>query len=249
MAATANDRTSSIQVSAQPGAGNSPVQAEKLKRLYLELLNLQLLTEKHPRATMPSTLNWGVCLAACSIDLSSDDTTIQPDWQMPGDPLQKLTDPARLVLATGAALTYGKQKKNNVAVVFCSQECLSRSKAILRFAAEHVLPIIFISLSMGNRSSDPNARLTNKRLPVLPIAIPVDASDAVAVYRVAHESIEKARRGAGPTLINCIGNRAENNGNARRRLENAISRMEGYLKKNGLWPPESSSSFPRLHEA
>ena len=67
-----------------------------------------------------------------------------------------------------------------------------------------------------------NRSLSDKRLPVLfvhqtsdlsetsraqvcgvPI-IPVDGGDVVAVYRVATESITHARKGNGPTLIDCI---------------------------------------------
>jgi TPP-dependent pyruvate/acetoin dehydrogenase alpha subunit len=86
------------------------------------------------------------------------------------------------------------------------------------------------------------------RLPVRPAAIPVDAGDAVAVYRVAHESIEKARRGAGPSLIECVGSRDEKNGGALRRLENAIQRIEDYLRKKDLWPVKPDSSAAQFQE-
>jgi hypothetical protein len=33
--------------------------------------------------------------------------------------------------------------------------------------------------------------------------IPVDGNDVVAIYRVAHEAVQRARRGVGPTLIDC----------------------------------------------
>jgi len=247
MAVIANPASCAIQAAVDLGTESSPMQAERLKQLYLELQNLRLLAKKHPEATMPSTLNWGPCLAACTIDLSSDDTTIQPGWQTAARPKHKLTDAARLVLATGVALAYGKQKKNNVAVVFCSQNCLPQSEGVLRFAAENFLPIIYVTLGEENRSMPKRAGRT--RLPIGPAAIPVDAGDAVAVYRVAHESIEKARRGAGPTLINCVGSRAAQNGGTLRRFENAILRIEDYLRKKDLWPVKPESSAAQLESA
>lgn len=252
MVAIANSERSAIQVAVQPGTGSSPIQAERLKQLYLELLNLRLLAKKHPKATMPSTLNWGPCLAACTIDLNPDDTMIQPDWQMATRPKQKLNDAARLILATGAALAYTKQKGNHVAVVFCSQNCRLRSEGLLTFAAEKFLPVIYVTLgyvSLGKESRSICGHGGRTRLAVGPAAIPVDAGDAVAVYRVAHESIEKARRGAGPTLITCVGSRDEQNGGALRRLENAIRRMEDYLRrKEDLWPVKPDSSTAQVQE-
>jgi hypothetical protein len=246
MAVIANPESSAIQVDVHPGTG-SPIQAERLKQLYLELLNLRLRAKKRPNVITPSTLNWGPCLAACTIDLRSDDITIQPDWQTAARTKHKLTDAARLVLATGAALAYAKQKKSNVAVVFCSQSCLPQSQGLLTFAAESLLPIIYVTLGEESRSIRERGERTT-RLRVTPAAIPVDAGDAVAVYRVAHESIEKARRGAGPTLINCLRSRAEQNGGTLRRFENAIHQMENYLRKKDLWPVKPDSPGAQFQE-
>ena len=72
-------------------------------------------------------------------------------------------------------------------------------------------------------------------------AITVDGNDAVAVYRVASESIARARLGRGPTLIECgvyplhgpAGNHRKNG----RRLEahDPISAMEIHLARKGLF--------------
>jgi TPP-dependent pyruvate/acetoin dehydrogenase alpha subunit len=42
--------------------------------------------------------------------------------------------------------------------------------------------------------------------------IPVDAADAVALYRVAQESLGRTRGGDGPVLIECVEYRAEGKG-------------------------------------
>jgi TPP-dependent pyruvate/acetoin dehydrogenase alpha subunit len=60
-------------------------------------------------------------------------------------------------------------------------------------------------------------------------SIPVDGSDAVAVYRVAFEALYKARIGAGPTLITCKYDR---------QSQDPLVHAENYLKKKGLWSDE-----------
>jgi TPP-dependent pyruvate/acetoin dehydrogenase alpha subunit len=42
--------------------------------------------------------------------------------------------------------------------------------------------------------------------------IPVDAADAVALYRVAQESLGRTRAGDGPVLIECLEYRTEGKG-------------------------------------
>jgi TPP-dependent pyruvate/acetoin dehydrogenase alpha subunit len=63
--------------------------------------------------------------------------------------------------------------------------------------------------------------------------IPVDGSDVVAVYRVATESIAHARKGNGPTLIDCVAYRLE--GQRRAKREDPLGKMETYLAGKGLF--------------
>jgi TPP-dependent pyruvate/acetoin dehydrogenase alpha subunit len=58
-------------------------------------------------------------------------------------------------------------------------------------------------------------------------AIAVDGNDVVAVYRVATESIAHARRGNGPTLIECMVERSKSH--------DPIRKMEAYLMRRGLF--------------
>jgi pyruvate dehydrogenase E1 component alpha subunit len=66
--------------------------------------------------------------------------------------------------------------------------------------------------------------------------VSVDGDDAVAVYRVATEAIAHARRGSGPTLIDCkpwplSGHKPGH----RQAAGNPIPRMEEYLTRKGLF--------------
>jgi pyruvate dehydrogenase E1 component alpha subunit len=58
----------------------------------------------------------------------------------------------------------------------------------------------------------------------------VDGNDVVAVYRVATESIAHARKGNGPTLIECMIERS--------KAHDPIRKMERYLKRKGLFSRE-----------
>jgi hypothetical protein len=68
---------------------------------------------------------------------------------------------------------------------------------ILTAAVSGNLPAIFVVLPQSAPSVDPAAIAHACSLP----AIPVDAGDPIAIYRVAQESITRARAGGGPALI------------------------------------------------
>ena len=104
----------------------------------------------------------------------------------------------------------------------------------MKFAIAQSLPIIYVILPEAN-SRKPDKSLF--RSATYDCLIPVDQSDAVAVYRVAYEAIDKARRGAGPTLIRCIRGRVTA---GRKRPDDPhcsdpIAYMEYYLRKKSSW--------------
>ena len=66
--------------------------------------------------------------------------------------------------------------------------------------------------------------------------IPVDGADVVAVYRVATESISHARRGNGPTLIDCLPYCIEGE-----PKDDPLRKMEVYLSHKGLFDPKLKS--------
>jgi TPP-dependent pyruvate/acetoin dehydrogenase alpha subunit len=76
----------------------------------------------------------------------------------------------------------------------------------------------------------------------------VDGNDLLAVYEVAEEAVERARRGEGPSLIECVTYRLSfhnTTDNPRAYLpegwlttaekEDPVTRVEAYLAKQGLW--------------
>lgn len=124
----------------------------------------------------------------------------------------------------------------NVTVIFyedTGNESIERE--IFGFALAHGLPMIFVRQPAASRAPEVTCgrKASGKSLPSgLPV-IPVDRNDAVAVYRVAHEAIAHARRGSGPTLVDCIAVRLHGE---RLQESDCISRMQNYLAAKGLRP-------------
>jgi hypothetical protein len=78
--------------------------------------------------------------------------------------------------------------------------------------------------------SAPSRRSAPKPQPALDLmCIPVDAHDVIAIYRVAHESITRARQGNGPTRILC-----HTLANAGAESSNAVAKLEAWLMARGL---------------
>jgi len=71
----------------------------------------------------------------------------------------------------------------------------------------------------------------------------VDRDDAVAIYRVATEAITHARRGSGPTLIECrpwpLSGHIEG---GRQAARYPILKMEEYLSSKGLFDKKFKST-------
>ncbi len=141
-------------------------------------------------------------------------------------------------LGTGVALAQKLEKKRNVVVALCAEDTSisGRWHEAMKFAGIHKLPIIYVLKRSSAFDLDPATRT-----PVLDDvsfvahdcgfpAIIVDSNDAVAVWRVAQESIHRARGGAGPTLVECEVRLAH--------AGDPLAQMEHYMKKRGAWDDE-----------
>jgi TPP-dependent pyruvate/acetoin dehydrogenase alpha subunit len=101
----------------------------------------------------------------------------------------------------------------------------------MRQAGKRNLPILLVCHSDSD-SDEICAKAQECDFP----GVSVDGDDAVAVYRVATEAISHARRGSGPTLIDCkpwplSGHKSGH----RMAAGNPILRMEEYLTRKGLF--------------
>lgn len=128
---------------------------------------------------------------------------------------------ARAVLAT--ARKHHRSGNRRIVMIFGRPATGRQWQAMLRTATIERLPIIFVS----NGQSHSRSLRPPRYLP----AIAVDRDDVVALYRVASEGIAHARRGNGPTLIECIPWPPTG-----KKSSDAIAKMETYLAQKGISP-------------
>jgi TPP-dependent pyruvate/acetoin dehydrogenase alpha subunit len=118
---------------------------------------------------------------------------------------------AQLNIATGVALANKMKKNNFISMAFSGDGSTSLGfwHEALNFAGVNDLPIVFVcqnnmwaesvSLKLQTKVEDIALKAQAYGFP----GITVDGNDVVAVYRVASEAIARARKGSGPTLIEC----------------------------------------------
>lgn len=151
----------------------------------------------------------------------------------------------RLNMAMGAALTLKSQKQNNIVMAYAYYaELPKRSwKQLLTLTAKLNLPIIFVILPEASCKGEATNICAKARAVGIP-GIPVDASDAIALYRVAQESIGRSRGEDGPVLIECISCNAEQRSN---EINDPIFYMKKFLTGRNIaskdWVNHVSDSF------
>ncbi|HEY5256165.1 MAG TPA: thiamine pyrophosphate-dependent enzyme [Acidobacteriaceae bacterium] len=183
------------------------------------------------------------------------------------DDLPTSTVAAQLNMCTHVAIA-NQQKNNDNVVMFFSGEgsvTLNPWQDALHFAGQRSLPIVFVRNNkhypepvltiLESTRDDTNAETVAYGFP----RIAVDGKDAVAVYRVAYEAIERARSGGGPTLIDAQTlpeygfdemDRAQNRATdeiEKSESQDPIAAMERYLTGKGLfskgWKSEIIAAF------
>lgn len=115
-------------------------------------------------------------------------------------------------LAVGAAFAIQTIGGDEVVVVFFGEGAVNEGSfhESMNLAALWRLPIIFVCENNGYAQFTP-AAAEHANLEIYRHAdaysmngVRLDGNDAAAVYAAAHESIEQARAGAGPVLIECL---------------------------------------------
>lgn len=147
---------------------------------------------------------------------------------------------AQLERVLTAAKENKARRNKKLVVAFCGDPRTTSNlfPEVISQAAKRKLPMLLVC------DSAPDAEdlcLMAKEFEVS--CMTVDGADAVAVYRAATEAITHARRGSGPTLIECKpwvcpGQKAAE----LRKAADSIFRMEGYLTRKGLFDKKLKSS-------
>jgi hypothetical protein len=106
----------------------------------------------------------------------------------------------RLLGAVGLAIA--AKKTGVVALAYAAADALTASewKRVLTVAQHGDLPFMIVATPGAIDLSDLVKRTGAKKVPV----VPVDAGDPVAIYRVAQETLVRARHDGGVAVIECI---------------------------------------------
>ena len=151
----------------------------------------------------------------------------------------------RLRMAVGAAIAGKAWNRGNIVAAYCrAGEVVSGVWArMLDVASKFDLPIVFVVLpEVGGR------RAEKLRSPGVP-SIPVDANDAVALYRVAQESLGHARGGDGPVVIECVAIDADGPDGGGDALEQMKGFLVGRKVSSERWLDGVASAFRKRMEA
>ena len=147
----------------------------------------------------------------------------------------------QLKRALAAAAVCKAKRNKRVAVVFLNDASGAAGEldSAMALAGKKRLPILFVC----ETKSQDDGRLERAKQYSVP-AVAVEDDDAVAVYRVATEALAHARRGSGPTLIECrpwpFGERGRSK---RLPAMHPIGKMESYLASKGLFRKQFKSKL------
>jgi TPP-dependent pyruvate/acetoin dehydrogenase alpha subunit len=156
----------------------------------------------------------------------------------------------RLFAGVGIALMAKHLNRNDVTVLFVQQHDVSKGawKRALTLAGTRELPIIFVilpTLRGGRIKSEAEISGLATRCGVP--GVPVDASDAVALYRVAQESLGRIRAGGGAVLIEAVAFPAPGQKDV---VLDPVEQMKAYLMHRRVspveWFAEIERSFQKL---
>jgi hypothetical protein len=226
---------------AAPAATPHPlISNERIQHLYVTLLRTKLLRQRNRLREAAVPLVAREALVTGTVTHLEDGDAVMPvagdrlaavarghalrhvlaGAALPGVLASAPTAEARFAIATGYALA--QQGTKHVALAFSGPaiSSLDALRLSLAYAAAHKLGIVFVI----ETAADADLSSARNTQPLGLYGIPVDGNDVVAVYRVAQEAILRARRGIGPTLIDCKPWPLDGPADPVRRLEQALER-------------------------
>lgn len=136
-------------------------------------------------------------------------------------------------VGTGVALAHKLEHAQNVVVALCSDNLapLEQWDGALKFAGIHKLPVLYVVKRTPADAPYGRTHLEEFSFMASKYGFPgiiVDGFDVVAIWRVAQESIHRARNGVGPTLVECN----------MESPHDPLEHMERYLRKRKAWDEE-----------
>ncbi|MFZ0270493.1 MAG: thiamine pyrophosphate-dependent enzyme [Acidobacteriaceae bacterium] len=138
----------------------------------------------------------------------------------------------RVIAALCDAVGDRMRKTGRITVIFLdgAQGAIAQESRALAIAAK--LPVLFVEDARAKQAS--SAKKGKKQAALEYPSIPVDTQDVIALYRVAHESIARARDGGGPTHMVGMQWQPAAGGNKRGASEGPVAHLEQWLMARGL---------------
>lgn len=211
--------------------GFSLIPDEKFRQLYAALLQCEMLDQRlrSIKAYEPWTGREAASAAISACLRRSDTIAPTPRGLLAGylhsDVLAftgaPISPAKQFATANQDALRLKRESRGGVVVVFAPIAPPSSMSKVFAAAASQSLPVLYIL-----EGATPPTE-TCHGIPV----IRVDASDAVALYRVAYESITRAREGGGPTILECAAWPADS------PTDGPLQKLEQYLTTKKLFRP------------
>lgn len=259
MASEARNRV--VSAAANGKNGHSLINDAKFRQLYELALKLQMVGKRTNGDGRG--LNWlrgrEAVLAGVAADLREDDGLVAESIASIAEILagvapfrmERRSFEERVIETLCQAVGDRMRKTGRISVVFSSGV---QARGILRearaMASAARLPVLFVEDGLRAEPERASPRKSGKNAPPASEVptIPVDTQDVVAMYRVAHESIARARDGGGPTHI--VGVRWKLKAGGRSRMaasEDAVVHLERWLMARGLpaqeWRQEIVAEF------
>jgi hypothetical protein len=228
---------------------NPLIPNQRLREMYLAMVQLRLLG-KHlagPRRKPGIPVGLEACWIASAIGLSDQTgdlisepgvgsafdvslgiapkVILKPAYAQSSSRLHSSSVPIeRLTLALGASMALASAANKNVLLAYAHQSDLTKAqwKALLATALATESPVVFVILPDSRATFDVAALSQSCGVP----GISVEATDAIAIYRVAQESLGRARASGGPAVISGV---AFDLGVKKMRLPDPIALLAGQI--------------------
>jgi len=176
---------------------------------------------------------------------------------------------AHLPVATGIAMGMKLRRENRVVMAYHGDGATSEGDfhSAYNFAGVYKAPIVFICENNGWAISLPSNKQTasqsfaEKAEAYGFTGLRVDGNDILAVYKAARDAVENARKGRGPTMIECITYRMgphstsddPNRYRTKEEIEewkrkDPIERFRSYLERRGIWTRDFEEALSKDNE-
>lgn len=245
----ANQGSSRVPSAAASGKhGHTLISDKKFRQLYALTLQVHRLSKSNNGAAKSAGLPHSeAALAGVAADLSAKDVVVlQADTvsasalreSLPGKLIAapRADFENRVIEALGSAVVARLKKTGAITVIFSAH---AAAEPLLReahaLAARAKLPVLFVERGLSDQGKQPahSPARNHDDANWIP-AIPVDAQDVMAIYRVAHESITRAREGSGPTRLQCMPWPVSATGGKTSSTGDPVGHLERWLAGRGL---------------